>query len=74
MDIQCNPDPIEAIERKLDFKKFLSTLQNMDACIFCMKECDKMSYRQIGKMIGISHDTAIKSFRQTELKFKEFFK
>jgi len=64
----------DEIDRVLDFKRFLSRLENKEACIYCMHKIEHLTYRKIAELTNMSQQSVMRSCKDTSKKEKQFFK
>lgn len=67
-------DPYIRLDERLDFKKFLDTLDPLDACIYVLHKIDKCNYKQIGDLFCIDNKKVKKLYEFTDIQFSLFFK
>jgi DNA-directed RNA polymerase specialized sigma24 family protein len=72
--IEYGQDTTQRLDNMLDLKRFVSTLENKDACIYCLKTIEGLTYQKIADFMMTSSQKVRRSIKETEDKYFTFFK
>lgn len=72
--MELGQDQTQRIDRMLDLKRFIGTLEHMDAAIYCLKTIEGMTYKKISDFLFISYQSVRRSFAETTKKYERLFK